>query len=262
MRLFRAFLSLFLFWFLVVVTGCSPTPQKTPPITGHPEQSAVPVFHVDPLTAGSLSGTIRYSGKKPHPAIIDMSEDPACVEAHRGRALDESLQVSPNGALANTFIYVKGGLEGKRFEVPSTPVTIDQKGCWFLPRVLGIQTNQILHVVNSDPVTHNIHPMGQINREWNHSQGAGDEPLVRKFIKPEIMIPVKCNIHHWMHAYIGVVDSPYFAVSKQNGSYTIGGLPPGSYTIEFWHEGLGTQQREVTIAPHAHTVANVTFKGK
>jgi hypothetical protein len=242
--------------------GCSPASQKAPPPTGHPEQGAIQVFRVDPLTAGSISGTIRFAGKRPHAAIIDMSEDPACVEAHRGKAIDESLLVSPNGALANVFVYVKKGLEGKNFEIPSTPVRIDQNGCWFRPRVLGIQTNQILEVTNSDPVTHNIHPMGQINREWNHSQGAGDEPLVRKFIKPEIMIPVKCNIHHWMRAYIGVLEHPYFAVSKQDGSFAITGLPPGTYIIGLWHESLGTQEREVTVPPHANTIVNVTFKGK
>ena len=139
-----------------------------------------------------------------------MSEEPACVEAHHGKAYDESLVVSKKGGLANAFVYVKSGLEGKTFEVPATPVTIDQSGCWFRPRVLGIQTGQILKVVNSDPVTHNIHPMAEINREWNHSQGAGDPPLARRFTKPEIMIRVKCNIHSWMHAFIGVLDHPYF----------------------------------------------------
>lgn len=262
MRFFRPIPSRCFFVFLVVAMGCSPASQKAPPLTGHPERVAAPVFRVDPLTAGSISGTIRYTGKRPHPTIIDMSEDPACVEAHRGKPIDESLLISSNGALANAFLYVKKGLEGKSFEVPSTPITIDQNGCWFRPRVLGIQTNQILQVTNSDPVTHNIHPMGQINREWNHSQGAGDAPLARKFIKPEIMIPVKCNIHHWMRAYIGVLDHPYFAVSKQDGSYTIAGLPPGRYTIGLWHESLGTQEQEVTVPPHSNTVVNVTLKGK
>jgi hypothetical protein len=261
MRLFKPIPFRSLFFLLLVAMGCSPSSQKAPP-AGHPEQNVAPVFHVDPLTAGSISGTIRYTGKRPRPATIDMSEDPACVEAHRGKAIDESLLVSSNGALANAFVYVKKGLEGKNFVVPSTPVTIDQKGCWFRPRVLGIQTNQIFEVTNSDPVTHNIHPMAQVNREWNHSQGAGDAPLVRKFIKPEIMIPVKCNIHHWMRAYIGVVDHPYFAVSTQDGSYTIAGLPPGTYTIEVWHESLGTEEQQITVAPHANAVANVTFKGK
>ena len=252
----------YVFFSLVVAMGCSPASQKAPPLTGNPEQHAAPAFHVDPVTAGSISGTIRYTGKRPRRTLIDMSEDPACVEAHRAKAVDESLLVSSNGALANAFVYVKRGLEGKTFETPSTPVTIDQNGCWFRPRVLGIQTNQILQVTNSDPVTHNIHPMAQTNREWNHSQGAGDAPLVRKFIKPEIMIPVKCNIHHWMRAYIGVVDYPFFAVSKQDGSFTIAGLPPGRYTIGLWHESLGTQEQDVTVLPHENTIANVTFKGK
>jgi plastocyanin len=191
-----------------------------------------------------------------------MSEDPACVEAHHGRAVDESLIVSSNGSMANAFIYVKAGLEGKRFETPSTPVVIDQNGCWFRPRIVGIQTSQILQVTNSDPVTHNIHPLAQINREWNHSQGAGEAPLGRRFTKPEVMIRVKCNIHPWMHAYIGVVDNPYFAVSKKDGTYSIGKLPPGIYTIAFWQEDLGTQERQVNVSPHTNTLINLTFKGQ
>lgn len=244
---------------IVLPIGCAPGVNKTVPRS---QDAAVPAFHVDPTTAGSISGTIRYIGRMPTPKRIDMSEDPACVEAHRGKAVDESLAVSPKGSLANAFIYVKAGLEGKRFETPSTPVVIDQNGCWFRPRVLGIQTNQILQVTNSDPVTHNIHPLAQANREWNHSQGAGDAPLARRFIRPEVMIRVKCNIHSWMHAYIGVVDNPYFAVSKEDGTYSIPNLPPGTYTIEIWQEGLGTQERQVTVAPHSNTLANVTFKGQ
>jgi hypothetical protein len=247
---------------LVILAGCSPGKPKTESAAGHVQEAAVPAFHVDPGTAGSISGAIRYTGRRPAQKMIDMGEDPACVEAHHGRAVDESLVVSPAGLLANAFIYVKKGLEGKRFETPSTPVVIDQNGCWFRPQVLGIQTDQPLQVTNSDPVTHNIHPMAEINREWNHSQGAGDAPLARKFAKPEVMIRVKCNIHSWMHAYIGVVDNPYFAVSKEDGSYAIRNLPPGTYTIEIWQESLGTQERQVTVAPHANTSVNVTFKGK
>jgi hypothetical protein len=125
---------------------------------------------------------------------------------------------------------------------------------------MGIQTGQTLQVINSDPVTHNIHPMAEINREWNHSQGAGDPPIARKFIKPEIMIRVKCNIHSWMHAFIGVLDHPYFAVSKDDGSFEIKNLPPGAYTIAVWQEKLGTQEQQVTVAPHGNAEANFTFK--
>jgi hypothetical protein len=262
MKRLRAFNACCMACWIAIAAGCSSTANKTSQAADHPQEATVPAFHFDPATAGSISGTVRYTGRKPARKPIDMSEEPACVEAHHGRASDESLVVSSNGLLANAFIYVKKGLEGKRFDTPSEPAVIDQNGCWFKPRVLGIQTNQILQVKNSDPVTHNIHPMAQINREWNHSQGAGDAPLARKFIKPEIMIRVKCNIHSWMHAFIGVVDNPYFAVSKEDGTYTIPNLPPGTYTIEVWQENLGTQERQVTVASHSNTPVNITFKGK
>jgi len=241
--------------------GCSGKPK-----TEEPAQPAIPpapvYFKVDPATAGSITGTIHYNGKRPAPKLVDQSSDPACVEAHKGKAYDESLVVSPKGMLGNAFIYIKSGLEGKNFEVPAAPVVIDQAGCWFRPRVLGIQVNQVLQVVNSDPVTHNIHPMAVVNREWNHSMGPGDAPIDRKFLKPEIMVPVKCNIHNWMHAFIGVVDSPYFAVSKDDGTFEIKNLPPGDYTLAVWQERLGTQEQHITVTPNQSSTVSITFKGQ
>jgi plastocyanin len=245
----------------MVFFSCSGTPKKEP--AAAPKQAAAPsYFTVDPATAGTLTGTIKFSGRKPALKRIDMSEDPACVAAHHGKAYDESVVVNPNGTLANVFIYLKSGLEGKTFAVPATPAVIDQNGCWFQPRVLGIQTGQTLQVTNSDPVTHNIHPLAQINREWNHSQGQGDAPLARRFIKPEVMIRVKCNIHSWMHAFIGVVEHPYFAVSGSNGAFEIPNLPPGDYVVEAWQEKLGTQEQKITITPSGKILANFTFKGE
>jgi len=141
-------------------------------------------------------------------------------------------------------------------------VTIDQSGCWFRPRVQGIQVGQTLKVINSDPVTHNIHPMAHLNREWNHSQGAGDPPISRKFLKPEIMIPIKCNIHSWMHAYLGVLDHPYFAVSGEDGTFEIRNVPPGDYVIEAWQEKLGTQDQKITVAPSGKVETSFSFKGE
>jgi plastocyanin len=247
--------------FIAILASCSGTQKKEPEAT--PKQAAVPsYFKVDAATAGVLTGKIRFIGKRPARKRIDMSEDPACVEAHHGKAYDESLVVNPNGTLSNVFIYIKSGLEGKKFEVPSTPVVIDQNGCWFHPRVMGIQTGQILQVTNSDPVTHNIHPLAQINREWNHSQGQGDAPLARKFTKPEVMIRVKCNIHSWMHAFIGVVENPYFAVTGSDGTFEIPNVPPGNYVIEAWQEKLGTQDQNITVTPSGKIETNFTFKGE
>ncbi len=244
-----------------LLSGCTAKPTAPPPSPAKIEPAPV-VFTVDPATAGAISGHIHYTGKRPAPKAIDMSDEPACVEAHKGKAYDESLVVSKSGGLANAFIYIKSGLDGKTFAIPAAPVTIDQSGCWFRPRVLGIQVGQALRVINSDPVTHNIHPLAEINREWNHSQGAGDPPITRKFIKPEVMIKVKCNIHSWMHAFIGVLNHPYFAVSREDGGFEIKNLPPGTYTIDAWQEALGTQEQEVTVGPHGDVQANFTFKGK
>jgi plastocyanin len=244
----------------MLLAGCT----KSAPPPAAPKAEPAPVyFQVDAATAGTVTGTITYKGPRPAPSKpIDMSEEPACVEAHKGKAYNESLLVNKKGDLANAFVYIKSGLEGKDFAVPATPVTIDQSGCWFHPRVLGIQVGQVLKVVNSDPVTHNIHPMAEVNRAWNHSQGAGDPPIDRKFVKPEIMIPVKCNIHSWMHAFIGVLPYPYFAVSADNGSFSIANLPPGTYTLAVWQEKLGTQEQQITVTPHGSAVANFTFKDK
>lgn len=247
---------------LVFLAGCSSTGDKKETPVSSKESPSPTYFQVDRSTAGAVTGKIQFTGKKPIRKLIDMTGDPACVEAHHGKPLDESTVVNSNGTLANVFVYIKTGLDGKQFPIPATLVTIDQNGCWFQPRVMGIQTGQSLKVTNSDPVTHNIHPLAQINREWNHSQGQGDAPLARKFTKPEVMIRVKCNIHSWMRAYIGVLEHPYFAVTGTDGSFEIPNLPPGDYTLEAWHETLGTQQQKITVGPSGKIISNFTFKGE
>ena len=245
-----------------LIAGCKSKPAESstaPATTTTAVAPAPPLFTVDAATAGTISGTVKYTGAKPKPKPIDMSSDPSCVAAHKGKAYDESLIVGAKGGLGNAFVFIEKGLEGKHFATPTAAVTIDQAGCWFRPRVLGLQTGQTLDVVNSDPVTHNIHPMATVNREWNHSQGPGDPPMHRTFSKQEIMIPVKCNIHGWMHAFIGVVDHPYFATTKDDGSFTLPNLPPGTYTVTAWHEALGRQSTTITIAASGKAEANLNF---
>jgi plastocyanin len=242
-----------------VLCGCSGDPAKK---AESPPPKPV-YFKVDPATAGTLKGKVRFTGRKPQSHEIDMDQDPECARLHKGgHVSDESMVVGANGSLANVFVYVKSGLEGKSFAPPEAPVTIDQKGCWFRPRVLGIQTGQTLKVTNSDPVTHNIHPLAQVNREWNHSQSQTDPPITRRFMRQEIMIPVKCNIHRWMRAYIGAVEHPYFAVTGEDGSFTISNLPPGNYTVAAWQEKLGTQEQPVALASSAAAEIAFTFKGE
>lgn len=245
---------------LAVMNGCSgPSAAKKET----PAAAATPAyFKVDPATAGSVQGKVTFQGKIPPHKKVDMSEDPQCAGLHKTPQLDDSIAASHDGSLANVFVYVKTGLEGKKFEPPSQPVVIDQKGCWFHPRVIGIETGQTLQVDNSDPVTHNIHPRPHQNREWNQSQDPGAAPLIRHFMAPEVMIRVKCNIHGWMHAWIGVVDNPYYAVTGADGKFDLSNLPPGNYTIEAWQEDLGTQEQQVTVTPQKASDVAFSFKGE
>ena len=219
-------------------------------------------YQVDAAKAAIVTGIVITSGRIPPPVPVDMSEDPACVEAHKEGRYDGPVVMNGIGGLSNVFVYIKSGLEGKAFAPPSTPALMDQNGCWFHPRVLGIQTGQVLKVTNSDPVTHNIHPLAHINREWNHSQGEGDAPLARKFIKREVMIRVKCNIHGWMRAFLGVVEHPYFSVTGADGRFEIRNLPPGEYVLGAWHETLGEQERKITVTPSGHLETHFQFQGQ
>jgi plastocyanin len=239
----------------IACSGAKPSnqPASTP--------AAPEWFKVDPNTAGSVSGKVLFHGKKPRRKKIDMDEEPSCARLHQGAVYDEIITVNSNGTLANVFVYIKQGLEGKQFEPPADAAVIDQKGCWFNPRVLGIQVGQTLKVMNSDPLTHNIHPLAQINRDWNQSQAPGAAPLTRRFAQPEVMIRVKCNIHSWMHAWIGSVAHPYFAVTGEGGSFQLRNVPPGTYTIEAWQEELGRQQQQITLEPSGKSEIVFKFKG-
>lgn len=243
-----------------LLSGCSRAPhtEKTSP----PARREPVYFEVQPGTTGTVAGKVRFAGKRQPPKRIDMDEDPQCAAAHPAPAYDESLVVSRSGALANVFVYIRQGLEGKQFRPPAEPASIDQRGCWFHPRVVGIVTGQPLTVANSDPVAHNIHPRPHLNREWNQSQSPGAEPFTRRFARPEIMIRVKCDIHSWMRAWIGVVDNPYFAVTGADGKFEIGNVPAGEYTLEAWQEVLGKQQQKVNVTAAGKTSVAFTFQGE
>ncbi|MBI3473678.1 MAG: carboxypeptidase regulatory-like domain-containing protein [Candidatus Solibacter usitatus] len=208
----------------------------------------------------SVSGKVVFEGKPPMMPVLKMSEEAACVRLHKSPVRSEEVVVNEGGTLANVFVWVKSGLEGKTFEPAKDYVTIDQRGCTFRPHVIGIRAGQALVVVNSDPVSHNIHPMPKENREWNQGQAPQTPNLERQFARPEIMIPVKCNVHSWMRSYIGVVDHPYFAVTGEQGAFELKGLPPGEYTVAAWHEKYGTKEQKVTLAPAASQSLDFTFQ--
>lgn len=203
---------------------------------------------------GNIGGAISFTGAPPAPRQIQMDSDAKC--AQRGAQTVDDVIVN-NGRLQNVFVYVKSGLPQANFAVPATPVTLDQKNCKYSPRVLGLQVGQPLQVTNSDDTNHNVHPAPKLNRQWDEAQLPGQGPITRKFSRPEVLIPVKCNLHSWMLAHIGVLPHPFYAVSASDGTFTIKGLPPGEYELEAWHERYGAKTLKVKV--EAKTDARAEF---
>jgi|SRR5438270_3273896 hypothetical protein len=209
----------------------------------------------------SLAGQVKFEGSLPKPAVINMTSDPKCAMQHKGTVMADDVVSGTGGGLENVIVFVVSGLGTRTFDVPSNPVTIQQKGCMYSPHVVALQTNQKLEVLNSDNTSHNIHPTPAHNREWNKFQPPGS-PLEETFAREEVAIPVRCNLHPWMHSYIAVFDHPFFAVTGKDGAFQLPSLPPGEYTLEAWHERLGTLTQKITIAPGETKKIDFVFKTK
>ena len=215
---------------------------------------------------GTITGVISFNGTPPAPKKIDTGADAACGAANPNLMTDDTMV--KDGKLANVFIYVKDGEAGGKkigdytWPTPTTAVTLDQNGCHYKPHVMGIQVNQKLSVTNSDKTTHNIHPTPSLNKEWNKTQPVGAAPLEESFARPETLIPVKCNQHPWMKAYIGVTKHPLFAVSDESGAFEIKDVPAGTYTVVAWREGgaKGTEKTmQVTVPANGSAKADFAF---
>jgi hypothetical protein len=220
----------------------------------------------------TVTGAVKLVGKPaPNPAI-DMSGEPTCKAKYQTAPLDEIVAVNANGTLANVFVYVTSGLPaGVNYPAPTTPVVLDQSGCLYKPRVFGIMVSQPLEIENSDSLLHNVKTLGKKNRRFNISQpgvtltrSVGDQAglltgVAFAFTAPEVMVPFECSMHGWMRAYAGVLSHPFFAVTGTDGSFSIKGLPPGTYTIEAWHEKYGTQTATVTVKDNETTSADFTY---
>ena len=215
---------------------------------------------VDTATAGTISGKVLFEGTAPENPVIKMSSDPACSGGAEVRA---DSYVIDNGGLENVFVYIKDGLGNKYiFDTPTTPVVIDQKGCHYVPHVLGVRTTQPLQIVNSDNTLHNIHGMPKTNPEFNQGQPVQGLKNDFTFNAPEVLIPLKCDVHSWMNAYVGVVDHPYFAVTAGGGKFELRGVPPGTYSVEAVHEKLGRVSMPVTLGEKDSKELTFTFKAQ
>jgi len=220
---------------------------------GGADADAAPTL--DPATTGSVAGTITYTGTDVEPVAIDMSEEPTCAEQHDGQPMRDPVIVSGDGGLRNAFVYIREGLPDQDWGAPGGAATLDQEGCEYLPHVLGVRTGQDLDIVNSDGLLHNINASPEVNRGFNISQPT-NMTSTRDFSQQEIMVPVRCDVHGWMEAYVGVVAHPFFAVSGDDGTYRIEGLPAGDYTIGIWHEELGEREMAVTVTAQQESTAD------
>lgn len=207
---------------------------------------------------GSIVGRVRFEGQPPKLAHGGPMTDPACPKSATG--MNEEFVTSGNGSLGNVVVYISEGLSNQNFDVPSEPVVMEQKGCQYEPHVVALRANQTLKVTNDDKTMHNIHPMPANNREWNKAQAAG-ATVEEKFAREEIGIPVKCNVHPWMRGYLAVFKHPYFAVTGKDGSFDLSNLPPGEYTVQAWHEKLGTVRQKITVAAGQAKNIELDFKG-
>ena len=211
----------------------------------------------------TISGSVKFEGKKPRLRPIDMAgADEKCAEAHGGkRVKPESVVINDDGTLRNVFVWVKTGIEGWSFPSPEGNALLDQKGCMYQPHVQGVRMGQSLTVKTSDPTAHNVHGYGKVNRSFNRSQPAGAADIVIPLRRAEAGPPmkVKCDIHPWMNAYVAVVDHPYYAVTGPDGSFKLANLAPGTYTIEVWHEKYDVQEQTITIADNEAKTLEFTY---
>jgi plastocyanin len=201
------------------------------------------------IAASTVTGTITFAGKPPVLRPLAMDADPVCAKLHAGKPVPAEMLVLGGGStMGNVIVWVSKGLPaGKTWPAPKTPVTLDQHGCMYVPHAMGIMVGQAYRILNSDGILHNIHTLPKINPSFNRAMPATLKETSTTFAKPEAIFNIKCDVHPWMSAYIGVFTHPFFSVTSTDGKFTIAGLDAGTYEISAWHERLGTQTASITV---------------
>ena len=210
--------------------------------------------------AASVTGTVIFEGKVPALPPLAMDADPACAKKHTKPVPSERLVLGAGNAMANIIVWVSKGLPaGKTYPAPATPVVLDQKGCLYVPHAMGIMVGQAYRILNSDGILHNIHTLPKVNPMFNQAFPATRKEATTKFDKPEAVFQIKCDVHPWMSAYVGVFTHPFFSVTGADGKFNISGLDAGTYEITAWHEVLGTQSATVVVGANETKPQNFKF---
>lgn len=243
-------LTLFALLAMSACQGSTPAPPPAAP--------AAP--SVDPATAGTIAAVIKFEGTAPAPEKVRFDGDAKCVAANGAADRpSESILIGEHSALQNAFVYIKNGLGNYSYPLPTEPVLLDQQKCWYTPRVLGVRVGQPVEIRNSDPLVHNVAAAPTINQPFNMGEPQQNVSFNRTFSTTEVMVPIHCDVHKWMNAWIGVLDHPYFATTGASGRVELTNVPPGTYTIEAWHETLGTRTAQVTLGTKDSKDVSITF---
>lgn len=237
------------------LAGCGNTSQPV----STPTSTTLPEAKIDPATAGTITGRVLFSGKAPVMPAIDMASNPQCERQHKTPVRGETVVVNPNGTLRYVYVHIKDGLTPGHWAPPETSAHLDQDGCVYAPHVQGMMEGQNLEILNNDPVNHNVHAECEKNSAWNVSQPPRAEHRNAKFDVAETLFPVTCSVHPWMRAYIAVSAHPFFAVTGQDGSFSLNGVPPGTYTIEAVHEKFGVKEGKLILTPKGAASIDFTY---
>jgi plastocyanin len=221
---------------------------------------AVSVWPGVAFAASSVTGTVTFEGKVPNLKPLAMDADPACAKKHSSPVPSEALVLGSANAMGNIMVWVSKGLPaGKTWPVPKAPAVLDQRGCQYLPHVMAVMAGQPYKILNSDGIVHNVHALPKVNKPFNRPMPATVKEATVTFDKPEANFQIKCDVHPWMTAYVGVFSHPFFSVTGTDGKFTISGLDPGTYEITAWHERLGTQTASVTVGASDTKSQNFKF---
>lgn len=250
-----SFTALLLFTLALLLAGCGDGASDGAGGDAAPAAEAPPA---EPLGASTIVGVVRFDGEAPELRPLNMDADPACAAKHLEPVYPELLVVDEQAGLANVLVYVADNLPEGPYPTAEPPV-IDQQGCRYTPRVAGIMVGQELKVLNSDELLHNVHSLSEVNRPFNRAMPAAIKQATFSFTDEEPAFRIKCDVHPWMSSYLAVFNHPYFAVTNPDGSFEIPGLPAGTYTIEAWHERLGTMRSGVTLLDGLAAMVDLTF---